>query len=213
MKRGNSLQCSCGTAVSASPLCDISVSWNNFCASSRCCFTCSQTCQYGEPGRTVPLGCFAVKLGFTKSDQVLTTLYLLLCCPTCVFMCAKLSFRQHPVIKMKANCIGFICWKIQFQLKRGKKKLVIWVVFKEFSHLGERKRACTLWANRLVFLWRLKLIFRRESAPPEEEVFFTGLLKGSWEMSQSLLFSCVPHYSVVAVVTWHVTDLSLNWRF
>lgn len=27
------------------------------------------------------------------------------------------------------------------------------------------------------------------------------------------LFSCVPHYSVVAVVTWHVTDLSLNWRF
>lgn len=57
----------------------------------------------------MPLGCFAVKLGSTESDQVLTALYLLLCCPACVFMCAKLSSRQHTVIKMKANCLGFVC--------------------------------------------------------------------------------------------------------
>lgn len=109
LERGNFLQYGCGTAVLASPLCDVSVSLSTVCAGSRSYFACSRTCQSGEPGRAMPLGCFAAKPGFTKSDQVLTTLYLLLCCPACVFLCAKLSFRQHTVIKMNANCIGFIC--------------------------------------------------------------------------------------------------------
>lgn len=125
----------CTVAISVAV--SVSLSDSISLASARSCFTSSHTRQPGERHGTVWRECFSVNPESENSDQVLTTCYLLLCCPAYMSICANPSFRQHSGINMTASCKGFICWKTRFWLKQN--YLVIWVIFRETFTWRQKK--------------------------------------------------------------------------
>lgn len=145
-------------------------------ASTRSCFTSSYTRQPREPYGTVRRECLSVNPESKNSDQVLTTLYLLLCCPAYVSICANGSFRGHSGVKKTANCKGLVFWKIQFWLKQN--YLVIWVIFRECFHLETQKEPGFSELGKLLSSADWNWMLGGKATPFEKEVFFTDLLEG-----------------------------------
>lgn len=63
----------------------------------------------------------------------------------------------------------------------------------------------------MIFFCRLKLNVRREGYTSQEGGIFHRFIGGLVGKAPKLaIFSCIPHYFVIAAVTWHVIGLSLN---